>query len=100
MVDFSGQRWSDAHAEATARAFAASRFAELWTAFGIDIQRALVDAWIMEQLQWAHVGDSTMTLTATQIVEFRDLVRDKLAAGVVPAGRRGNHMRVSFQVQL
>jgi len=77
------------HVHAVAREFAASHEARLFHEVGTLLQDALIDSWIMRRLRESHVADSTAQMTATDIIEFRDAVAAELAAGVVPAGRRG-----------
>lgn len=83
-------RFDKAHVESVAREFAASRFAEVWHLFGTDIHNAMIDAHIMTQLRHGWIADSTATYTATEIIEFRNAVAERLAdpKGILPAGRR------------
>lgn len=92
------KRFGPEHVEKAAREFAASDLAKSWHLFGSDIQRAIIDAFVMQELRWAHVADSAQTLTPTEIVEFRDAVAERLAdpKGVVLAGRRD--ARARFEV--
>lgn len=83
-------RFDKANVERVAREFAGSRYADLWTTFGTEIRNAMLDAHIMDQLRHGWIADSTATYTATQIIEFRNAVAERLAdpKGILPAGRR------------
>lgn len=93
------KRFGKEHVEKAAREFAASTLAQSWHLFGGHIQRAIIDAFVMQELRWAHVADSTQTLTPTEVIEFRDALADRLAdpKGVVLAGRRD--ARARFEVE-
>ncbi len=76
------------YAHAVAREFAASHEGRLFHDVGSTLRRALIDSWIVRRLREAHHADSVQTMTATEIVEFRDAVATALAAGVQPAHTR------------
>jgi hypothetical protein len=92
------KRFDSEHVEKAARNFSASHLAKSWHLFGRDIQSAIIDAFVMQELRWAHVADSTQPLTATEIIEFRDALAERLAdpRGVKIAGRRD--ARARFEV--
>ena len=85
------------HAHQVARDFAASREADLFHHLGSRLRCALIDTWIMRRLRESHAADSTVPMTATDIIEFRDAVQHELAAGVVRAGTR--QQKCSFKVE-
>jgi hypothetical protein len=90
-------RFDIKHAHQVAREFAASHEARIFHDLGSSLRGALIDAWIMRRIRESHVADSTIQLTATDIVEFRDAVAAELAAGVVRANTRG--MKCAFKVE-
>jgi hypothetical protein len=89
------KRFDKTRVEQAAREFAASHLAKSWSLFGSEIRSAILDSFVMGQLRWAHVADSMQTLTATEIIEFRDALMLRLAdpKGVVLAGRRDTRAR-------
>lgn len=93
----SSSRFNITHAHQVAREFAASNEARLFHHLGSTLRAALIDAHVMRRLRESHAADSTATMTATEIIEFRDAVAGELALGVIPAGTRG--MRGSFKVE-
>ncbi len=81
----------------TAREFATTHTAKCWHMFGAEVQSAIIDAHVMQEVRKAHVADSAQAFTPTEIIEFRDAVAGCLSEGVVPANTRG--MRVRFKVE-
>ena len=76
------KRWSQAHVAQIAREFANSQEANSWYMFGPGIRRAILDQVVMDALRMADVADSTIQLTAAEIVEFRKNLEGTLAKGV------------------
>lgn len=89
------KRWTDEHAEMIAKEFSRSDFAISWRMFGADVRRAILDSVIMDQMRIADSVDSAIQFTASEVVEFRNLVERKLADGV----KRRSDVPIRFEVQ-
>lgn len=88
-------RWTKKHAAAAARRFAASEAATYWNLFAPPIRACLIDAHLVSELQTADSVDSAITLTASEIMEFRRMLIAELAAGVKAHSRA---MTVRFSI--
>jgi len=68
---------------------------DMWSLFTARLRRALLDAHVMDEIRIADSADSSVTFTATQLIEFLCAVEDALASGV-----RKNHraMTCSFRI--
>lgn len=82
------KRFSPEHARDVAQRFADSDRAKMWDLFGPDIQRALIDAAIMDEMRIADSADSTIMFTAAQVMQLRGQVEAHLADGVRPKHSR------------
>jgi hypothetical protein len=90
------KRYSPEHVNDTAKRFAASDYARVWSMFGNEIRRAMLDSHIMNELRIADTVDSGIQFTASEIVAFRNAVESKLADGVKAHSRA---MKCAFKVE-
>lgn len=90
------KRYSPEHVNDTAKRFAVTSYAKMWNLFSGEIRRALVDAHVMDELRIADSADSEISLTATEIVKFRDAVAARLAEGVRAHNRA---MKCAFKIE-
>jgi len=80
------KRYTEEHAKQIAKDFAGTELAGAWDLFGQEIRRAIIDSVVMDTIRVADTVDSTMQLTAAEIMAFRGMVESKLADGA--RGRR------------
>ncbi len=71
-------RFSPEHVKQVAKAYTKTEFFKWSNAFSEDMQEAMVDSHIMNQIRIADSVDSTRTFTATEIIQFRDNVRSAI----------------------
>lgn len=76
------KRYSPEHVNDTAKRFAESAFADMWSLFTREIRRALLDSHVMNELRISDTVDSEIRFTASEIMAFRHAVEVKLAEGV------------------
>lgn len=89
------KRWGDEHVAAIAKAFVGSDFAQAWSLLGASLRSAVIDSLIINEMRVADSVDSTIALTAGEIVAFRGDLEAALAAGV----KRRNAPPICFTVR-
>jgi len=87
------KRWTPEHAKEVATRFIDKPLAAAWDLFGHDMRRAILDSCIMDEFRIADTVDSTITITAADIVVFRELVQMELAKGIK---RRGVKVKLTI----
>lgn len=75
-------RWTAAHVKDAAKRFASSSAAEHWNLFAAPIRCVLIDASVMDEVRAANSANSPVTFTASELMEFRRMLVEELAAGV------------------
>jgi hypothetical protein len=88
--------YSQEHVSDTAKRFAESPYADMWSLFRADIRRALIDAHVMNELRIADTVNSEILFTASEVMAFRHAVEAKLAEGVKKHSRA---MKRSFKIE-
>jgi len=92
-------RFSKDHARDVAQRFCDSWRAKAWNLFGEEVRDALIDSAILDELRIADSADSadsTLTFSATDVVNFREDVKHELESGVRP--KHSRRCLVSYRV--
>lgn len=86
--DLPMKRWTADHAADVARRFCDSELARAWDLVGPLLRRAAIDSIVLDEMRIADSVDSTIPMTATDVVDFRERVELALALGVRPPHSR------------
>lgn len=76
------KRYTKEHAQQVAKDFATSTKADAWYLFGSDIRSAIIDSLVVHEFRIADMVDSSVAVTAAEVMEFRALIELALAEGI------------------